>query len=44
MKSREVWATGWGEVFLVLTNKEVSVTAKTSKLMSFERENKKDEF
>jgi len=44
VKSREVWGTGWGEVFLVLTDKEVSVTARTSKLIAFEKENKKDEF
>jgi hypothetical protein len=42
--SREVWNTGWGEISLVVTDKDVTVIAETSKLMSFERDNKKDEF
>jgi hypothetical protein len=42
--SREAWETGWGELFLAITEKDVSVIATTSKLTRFERENKKDEF
>jgi hypothetical protein len=42
--SQEVWKTGWGELMLVVADKYVSVSAKTQKLISFEQENKKDEF
>jgi len=42
--SREVWETGWDELFLGVSDKDVSVVATTSKLARFEQENKKDEF
>jgi hypothetical protein len=42
--SRELWETGWGELFLGVTDKDVVVNATTSKLKRFEQENKKDEF
>src|SRR6267143_3070180 len=42
--SEEFWKTGWGELSLQIHEKEVFVIAKTSKLIGFERENKKDEF
>jgi hypothetical protein len=42
--SREAWKTDWGELFLRVTDNDVTVVAKTSKLIGFERQNKKDEF
>lgn len=42
--SNEVWKTGWGELSLVVTDKDVTVFATTSKLKYFERQNEKDEF
>ena len=42
--SQEVWKTGWGELMLLVADKYVAVSAKTQKLISFEQENKKDEF
>jgi len=42
--SQEAWETDWGEVSLVVTEKIVFVSATTSKVTRFERENKKDEF
>ena len=42
--SRDTWEPGWGELSLVVADKYVLVHAKTSKLIAFERENKKDEF
>jgi hypothetical protein len=42
--SREVWRTNWGELFLGVTGKDVSVLAKTAKLRNFEQEHERDEF
>lgn len=42
--SREAWETSWGELFLAISEKDVSVVATTSKLTRFEQESKKDEF
>jgi len=42
--SEELWDTGWGELSLQIHDKEVFVIAKTSRLIGFERENKKFEF
>jgi hypothetical protein len=42
--SRDVWKTGWGELMLLVADKDVHVYAKTQKLISFEQEHRKDEF
>jgi hypothetical protein len=42
--SIEAWETGWGELSLVVTDKDVTVIATTSKLTRFKQESKKDEF
>jgi len=42
--SREAWETGWGELFLAITEKDVSIIATTSNLTRFEQEKKKDQF
>jgi hypothetical protein len=45
--SSEIWDTAWGELLLVITDKEVSATAQTFALTRFEEQqqkNKKDEF
>lgn len=42
--SREGWKTDWGQVSLGITDQYVLAYATTSKLIEFQRQNKKDEF
>ena len=42
--SQEAWTTDWGELSLLVTERLVVVSATTSKVIRFERENKKDAF